>query len=70
VSLGDYFNARGLTSIDAVLSHISTICRNRTVFDNTAVVVLERIVAYASFAAPVYGSTDYITPEAETPNKI
>jgi len=70
MSLGEYFSGRGRTPIDAVLSHVSTICRKLTVFDHTAVVGLEKIMVYASFAAPVYGFTDYITAQAETPNKI
>ncbi|PWU79757.1 MAG: hypothetical protein DLM72_15680 [Candidatus Nitrosopolaris wilkensis] len=69
MSLGEYFSVRCLTPGDAVLSHISAICRKLTVFDHTAVVVLEKIMVYASFAAPVYGSTDCITAEM-TPNKI
>ena len=55
---GEYFSAMSLIPIDVVLSHISTICRKLTVFDHTAVVVLEKIMVNASFAAPVYGSTD------------
>jgi hypothetical protein len=70
MSLREYFSARGIIRIDALLSHISTICRKLTVFDHTAVVVLEKIMVYASFVAPVYGSTDCIAAEAETPNKI
>jgi hypothetical protein len=70
MSLGEYFSTRGIIPIDDVLNHISTICRKLTVFDHTAVVVLEKIMVYASFAAPVYGSTHYITAEDETPNKI
>ena len=70
MSLGGYFSTRGLIPIDAVLSHISAICRKLNVLDHIAVVVLEKIMVYASFAAPVYGSTDCITNEAETPNKI
>jgi len=72
MSLGEYFSAKGLIRIDAVLSHISTISRKLTVFDHTAVVLLEKIMIYASFAAPVYGSTDadHTTTEAEIPNKI
>ncbi len=52
--------------MDAVLSHILAICRKLTVFNSTAVAVLEKIMVYSSFAAPVYGSTDYINAEAET----
>jgi hypothetical protein len=70
MSLGEYFSPRCLIPIDAVLSHTSAICRKLTVFDHTAVVVLEKIMVYASFVAPVYGSTDCITAEAKTPNKI
>jgi len=72
MSSGEYFSARGLLRIDAVLSHISTICRKFTVFDHTAVVLLEKIMIYASFAAPVYGyiDADHTTAEAEIPNKI
>ncbi len=72
MSLGEYFSARGIIQIDAVLSHISTICRKLTVFDHTAVVLLEKIMIYASFAAPVYGyiDADHTTAEAEIPNKI
>ena len=70
MSLGVYFSPRCLIPIDAVLSHTSAICRKLTVFDHTAVVVLEKIMVYASFVTPVYGSTDCITAEAETPNKI
>ena len=70
MSLGEYFSARDLIPIDAIVNHILTICRKLTVFDHTAVVVLEKIMVYASFVAPVYGSTDCITAEAETPNKI
>jgi hypothetical protein len=66
MSLGEYFSVRCLTPGDAVLSHISAICRKLTVFDHTAVVVLEKITVYASFAAPVYGSTDCITAEDDT----
>jgi hypothetical protein len=66
MSLGEYFSVRCLTPGDAVLSHISAICRKLTVFDHTAVVVLEKIMVYASFAAPVYGSTDCITAEDDT----
>jgi hypothetical protein len=58
MSLGEYFSARGIILIDAVLNHISTICRKLTIFDHTAVAVLEKIMVNASFAAPVYGSTD------------
>jgi hypothetical protein len=70
MSSGEYFNVRRLIPRDAVLSHISAICRKLPVFDHTAVVVLEKIMAYASFAALLYGSTDCITAEVETPNKI
>jgi len=72
MSLGEYFSARGLIRIDAVLSHISTICRMLTVFDHTAVVVLEKIMIYAIFAAPAYGSieADHTSAEAQIPNKI
>lgn len=70
MSLGEYFSPRCLIPIDAILSHTSAICRKLTVFDHTAVVVLEKIMVYASFVAPVYGSTDCIAAEAETPNKI
>ena len=70
MSLGEYFSARGIIPIDDVLNYISTICRKLTVFDHTAVVVLEKIMAYASFAAPVYGFTHCITAQDETPNKI
>ncbi|MGB7953347.1 MAG: hypothetical protein WCF23_05150 [Candidatus Nitrosopolaris sp.] len=70
MSLGEYFSARCLIPINVVLNHISTICRKLTIFDHTVVVVLEKIMVYASFAAPVYGSTNYITAQAETPNKI
>jgi hypothetical protein len=70
MSLGGYFSARGIIRIDAFLNHISTICRKLTIFHHTAIVVLEKIMVYSSFAAPVYGSTHYITAEAETPNKI
>ena len=66
MSLGEYFSPRCLIPIDAVLSHTSAICRKLTVFDHTAVVVLEKIMVYASFAAPVYGSTDCITAEDDT----
>jgi hypothetical protein len=69
MSLGEYFSPMCLIPINAVLSHISAIYRKLTVFDHTAVVVLEKMV-YVSFAAPVFGSTDCITAEAETPNKI
>ena len=70
MSLGEYFSPRCLIPIDAVLSHTSAICRKLTVFDHIAVVVLEKIMVYASFAALLYGSTDCITAEVETPNKI
>jgi hypothetical protein len=70
MSLREYFSARGIIPIDDVLNHISIICRKLTIFHHTAIVVLEKIMAYSSFAAPVYGSTHYITAEAETPNKI
>jgi hypothetical protein len=71
MSLREYFRP-GQIPIDAVLSYISTICRKLTVFDHTAVVVLEKIMIYASFAAPVNGyiDADHTTAEAEIPNKI
>ena len=46
MSLGEYFSPRCLIPIDAVLSHTSAICRKLTVFDHTAVVVLEKIMGY------------------------
>ncbi len=55
MSLGGYFSTMGLIPINVI---------------HTAVVVLEKIMVYASFAAPVYGFTDCITAEAKTPNKI
>ena len=72
MSLGEYFSARGIIRIDAVLSHISTICRKLTVFDDTGVVVLAKIMIYASLAAPAYGSidADYTSAEAQITNKI
>jgi hypothetical protein len=72
MSLREYFSARGIIRIDAVLSHISTICRKLTVFDHTAVIVLEKIMIYASFAAPVYGYTDadHTSAEVQILNKI
>jgi hypothetical protein len=72
MSLGEYFSVRGIIRIDAVLSHISTICRKLTVFDHTAVVALEKIMIYASFAAPAYGfiDVDHTSAEAQIPNKI
>jgi hypothetical protein len=70
MSLREYFSTRGIIPIDDVLNHISTICRKLTLFDRTAVVVLEKMMVHASFAAPVYGSTRCITAEDETPNKI
>jgi hypothetical protein len=70
MSLREYFSPRGRIPIHDVLNHISIICRKLTIFHHTAIVVLEKIMVYSSFAAPVYGSTHYITAEAETPNKI
>jgi hypothetical protein len=70
MSLGEYFSTRGIIPIDDVLNRISTICRKLAVFDHTAVDVLEKIMVYSSFAAPVYGSTHYIIAENKTPNKI
>jgi hypothetical protein len=70
MSLGEYFSTRGIIPIDDVLNHISTICRKLTLFDHTAVVLLEKIMVYASFAAPVYGSNHYITAEDKTPKII
>jgi len=72
MSFGEYFSTRGTIpiSIHDVLNHISIICRKLTVFDRTAVVVLEKIMVYASFAAPVYGFTHCITGQDETSNKI
>jgi hypothetical protein len=68
MSFGEYFSTTGPIPIDAVISHISTICGKLTVFDHT--VVLEKLMVYTSFAAPFYGSADCVTAEAETPIKI
>jgi hypothetical protein len=70
MSLGGYFSARGIIPIDAFLNHISTICSRLTIFLHTAIVVLEKIMVYSSCAAPVYGSTHYITAEADTKQNL
>jgi len=72
MSLREYFSTRRIIPIDDVLNHISTICRKLTLFAHTAVVVLDKIMVYASFAAPAYGSTDadHTSAEAQILNKI